>query len=77
VVQVPGRSALFDVNDLGNCEAAVGVLGGNLEVDHPGSEHLALASKPIRPGRDEPSRKLALTFSCHERSFPDADLADP
>jgi hypothetical protein len=77
VVQVPGRSALFDVNDLGNCEAAVGVLGGNLEVDHPGSEHLALASKPIRPGRDEPSRKLALTFSCHERSYPDADLADP
>src|SRR5215217_6725660 len=48
VVQVPTRPAFLDVDDLGDAEAAVSVQGGNLGVDHPGAEHLALvAPKPI------------------------------
>src|SRR5215213_3429771 len=42
VVQVPGGSALFDVDDLGDAEASVGVLGGDLHVDDLGGENLAL-----------------------------------
>src|SRR5829696_6004672 len=75
VVQVPRRSALFDVDSLGDAEAAVCIQGRSLDVDHPGAEHLALAPKPIRPGRDVVSRTSLRAFPCHERSFLDA--ADP
>src|SRR5215203_1750435 len=69
VVQVPRWAALVDVDELTYGEAAVRIQGRNLDVDHPGAEHLALTPKSIRPGRDVVSRTNLRAFPCHERSF--------
>jgi hypothetical protein len=66
VVQVPGRPALFDVDDLGDGEISVRVLGRNLDIDHPGAIHLSLASEPIRTGRYVLGPTSPRAFPCHE-----------
>jgi hypothetical protein len=77
VVQVPRRSALFDVDELTHGRATVRVQGRNLEVDHPRAKDLALTPKPIRPGRDVVSRTNLRVYSRHKRSFLAADPGSP
>jgi len=62
VVQVPRWAALVDIDELTDGEAAVSVQGRNLDVDHPGAEHLALPPKPISTGRDVVGRRYLRAF---------------
>ena len=68
MVEVPRYSALEGIDNLEDTEAAVRIQSRNLEVDHPGAEHLAPPLKSICTGWDVNPTYLR-GFFCHERPF--------